>query len=435
MGYGHERPAHVLSPFSHSGEVVIANDYHGIPISDKRIWEGSRTWYERISRFKRIPVIGQLAFYAMDEFQRIPEFYPRRDLSAPSLQTRQFYTLIKKGKWMKHLIDDLAKNPLPFMTTFMATAFAAEEFGYPGEIYTLVTDADMSRAWAPLHPKSSRIRYFAPTGRVAERLQLYGVLEKNIELTGFPLPTEAIGGIESNIVLKDLQRRICRLDPKGIFVAHTGQALTAHLGAQYCEAIKPRAEEAIELVYAVGGAGAQREIGVAIAKSLRNDIKRGRIILHLVAGTRKEVHDYFKEALLEMGLREALKLKQVQILFHENRKSYFDDFTALMRKADILWTKPSELSFYTGLGIPIIMAPTVGSQEDFNRRWITQVGGGVNQLDPRYTNEWLFDWVESGALARMAWNGFIEAPTHGAYRIADILHGRPNTVHDLPLVV
>jgi hypothetical protein len=63
------------------------------------------------------------------------------------------------------------------------------------------------------------------------------------------------------------------------------------------------------------------------------------------------------------------------------------------------------------------------------------VGGGVDQLDPRYTNEWLFDWINSGALARMAWQGFTEAPTHGAYRIADVLLGRPNTIHALPLVV
>jgi len=35
----------------------------------------------------------------------------------------------------------------------------------------------------------------------------------------------------------------------------------------------------------------------------------------------------------------------------------------------------------------------------------------------------------------MAWQGFIEAPTHGTYRMADVLMGRPNTIHELPLVV
>jgi hypothetical protein len=106
-----------------------------------------------------------------------------------------------------------------------------------------------------------------------------------------------------------------------------------------------------------------------------------------------------------------------------------------MRKTDILWTKPSELSFYTGLGLPIIMAPTVGSQEDFNRNWLRQVGGGTDALDPQYAGEWLWDWIEGGALARMAWNGYTNAPTHGAYRIEDIVHGLDWNMHELPLVV
>jgi hypothetical protein len=106
-----------------------------------------------------------------------------------------------------------------------------------------------------------------------------------------------------------------------------------------------------------------------------------------------------------------------------------------MRTTDILWTKPSELSFYTGLGLPIIMAPTVGSQEDFNRNWLYQVGGGTDALDPTYAGEWLWDWISSGALARMAWNGYTNAPTHGAYRIDDIVRGKPWSIHPLPLVV
>jgi len=43
--------------------------------------------------------------------------------------------------------------------------------------------------------------------------------------------------------------------------------------------------------------------------------------------------------------------------------------------------------------------------------------------------------VESGGLARMAWNGFIEAPTHGAYRIEEIITGLPVELEKLPLIV
>jgi hypothetical protein len=120
---------------------------------------------------------------------------------------------------------------------------------------------------------------------------------------------------------------------------------------------------------------------------------------------------------------------------YKDRDGYFCGFNEVLTTTDILWTKPSELSFYCGLGIAIVMAPPIGSQEEFNRVWLDYVGGGVSQNDPRYTDEWLFDWIESGGMARMAWNGYIEAPTHGTYRIEDIVLGRKSEIHPLPLIV
>lgn len=435
MGYGHERPAHVLRHLSPSGRAVIANDYDGIPRDDKMLWESSRSVYERISRFRGFPVLGPLAFGIMDELQRIAEFYPRRDMSRPSLQLRELYGLIVNRRWCKHLIDELAKNPLPLVCTFFTPAFAAEEFGYPGDIHVVICDADMSRAWAPLRPKSSRIKYFAPTGRVVERLKLYGVREENIFFTGFPLPTENIGGSDAPLLKDDLRRRLCNLDPRGVFLSHARPMLEAVLGRQYCASVSDAGKRAVSLAFAVGGAGAQRDIAVAALTSLQKDIRRGRLRFTLVAGTRREIAEYFRKAIMELGLGGALRQGRVRVLAAPSRDAYFTVFAKAMRETDVLWTKPSELSFFCGLGIPVIMAPTVGSQEDFNRRWLQQVGAGTDQLDPRYANEWLFDWINAGALARMAWNGYIEAPTHGAYRIADILLGRPNTMHELPLVV
>ncbi|MBU0613670.1 hypothetical protein KJ766_00075, partial [Patescibacteria group bacterium] len=143
----------------------------------------------------------------------------------------------------------------------------------------------------------------------------------------------------------------------------------------------------------------------------------------------------FEEEINRCGCKEYLKKGQVKILFEPNREQYFEKFSQLMRKIDILWTKPSELSFFTGLGIPIIMAPTIGSQERFNREWLREVGGGIDQLDPRYADEWIMDWIKSGALARMAWHGYIEAPTHGADWIANTVQGQSLAMHDVPLVV
>ena len=52
------------------------------------------------------------------------------------------------------------------------------------------------------------------------------------------------------------------------------------------------------------------------------------------------------------------------------------------------------------------------------------MGSGHVQEDPRYTNEWLFDWIDSGRLAESAWKGFLEAPKLGTYNIEDILFSK-----------
>lgn len=433
MGYGHERAAFGLRHLAPGGRVLVANDYEGIPDRERRLWNTGKGFYEFVSRLKHVPVLGDAAFGLMDNMQRIPEFYPRRDLSKPSLQVRQTYGLIHAQGMCRDLIHRFSERPLPMVSTFFTPAFAAEEYGYPEDIYVVLCDADVSRAWVPMNPRKSRIKFFAPTGRVAERLQLYGVKSKNIFLTGFPIPQANVGSAHRPAYVKaDLRRRMCNLDPHGIFVSKAQAFLDVTFGNQYC-AQKPITPS---ITFAVGGAGTQRELVAQALHSLAPDIRAGLITATLVAGTRKEVADYFEREVRLSGLVSARKAGKVSILFESDRLEYFEAFSKLMRTTDILWTKPSELSFYTGLGLPILMAPTVGSQEDFNRAWLSYVGGGADALDPKYMHEWLFDWIESGALARMGWNGFVNAPTHGAYRIESILRGQSSVWREeLPLVV
>lgn len=431
MGYGHERAAWSLKDLS-CGRIIIANHYKGIPKNDRKIWENSRRFYEKISQLKPTPIVGNLIFEAMDRLQEIPDFYPRRDLSHPTLQLRQIYSLIKKHNYGRDLIDRLRKNSLPFVTTFFLPAFFAEEFDYPGDIYCLATDADISRTWAGLEPRGSRIKFFAPNGRVVERLRLYGVRSENIFLTGFPLPKEAIGGLNSTIVKKDLLARLCNLDPNGHFLRRYKDTLKNNLGSQYCT---PKSHRPLTLTFLVGGAGAQKRLGIQIAKSLNEMIHRRKIVLQLVAGVRKEVARFFKSELKKLKFSNKELRKNVRVLDYSSRAEYFSKFINIIRETDILWTKPSEISFYTGLGLPIIMAPPIGSQEEFNQYWLIQIGGGVNQLNPKYTDEWLMDWIESGGLARMAWNGYVEAPTHGVFRIESVITGQKVKLEPLPFIV
>jgi len=430
MGYGHERAAYGLRKLAYGG-IVTANAYPDIPAKDKKLWDDSRKIYETISRLKPIPIVGDAAFEVMDKMQRIPPFYPRRDLSRPSLQVHQTYYFIEKLRLCEHLIKKLAKKPLPLICTFFIPAFAAEYFNYPGEIYLVICDADISRSWVARNPSKSRIKYFAPNGRVVERLKLYGVKQENIFLTGFPIPQELIGGADGTIVKKDLVVRLCNLDPNGIFMNKYYRTLEADLGPKTCPL---RSNRQLTLTFAIGGAGAQSALGITILTSLRKKIYKNEITFRLIAGTKKKLQTLFFRKIAALKLKKRLG-KNLFVDYFPERESYFLGFSKILRKTDILWTKPSELSFYTGIGVPIIMAPPIGSQEHFNHVWLDTVNGGVTQGDPRYVNEWLFDWIESGGLARIAWDGYIEAPTHGSYRIESIITGEKIELEKLPLIV
>lgn len=439
MGYGHQRAAYPLRDFAvgldgSTGKdaVINANHYAGIPNKDRRRWESSRKLYERISRMKNLPLIGEWLFSVMDYFQRIEPFYPKRDLSKPTFQLKTIYSMIRKG-WGRDLIDRLNRNPLPLVNAFFSPAYFAEEHGYKGDIYLLCCDTDVSRAWAPLVPAQSRIKYLVPNRRVKERLMLYGVRPDKIFVTGFPLPKENIGGRDLKVLKKSLGERIGHLDQDGRYRKKYHETLEEFLGNNYC-GFGSEARHPLTITFAVGGAGAQKELGAQILTSLRHHVDKGLVKLNLVAGVRNDVYLYYQRVIKELGLLKKQN-GHVSILFADNKVEYFEKFNKLLLTTDILWTKPSELSFYAGLGLPIIMAPTVGSQEEFNKSWLESTGAGVQQENPKYAHEWLFDWLKSGWLAEAAMNGFLDAPRNGAYHIEEVvLRGKRSEIEDIHLL-
>lgn len=414
MGYGHQRTAFPLRDLSPDGKIINANDYEGIPRDDRDVWASTSHFYEFISRFKRVPLIGAAAFYLYDRFQRIMNFYPKRDLSRPPLVLKQAFRLIHDG-WGKDLIERLSKEKIPLVTTFFTTAFMAEEWKYPGEIYCATADADVARGWAPLNPGKTRIQYCASTDRVFERLKLYGVKEENIHMTGYPLPKANIGGTDMKVLKKDMQPRLVNLDPSGRYISEYGPVVRENFGKLPKDAGRP-----LTIMFSIGGAGAQKEIGMAIVKSLRNDIKAKKIKVILSAGTHRGTMNYFADELKKLGFKEPFN-DGAEILWAIGLHDYFEKFNETLRVTDILWTKPSELSFYCGLGLPIIIAPPIGSQEDFNREWLLKVGAGMDQYDPAYTHEWLFDYLKDGWFAEAAMHGFLEAEKMGVYNIEKLI--------------
>ncbi len=403
MGYGHQRAAYPLVELSREG-IVNLNDYEGIEKWEKQYWLKTQKSYDKISSFKHIPILGNLVFKTMDFFQRIEPFYPRRDLSPQTFQQKIFFKVIKKGLGQK-LIDNLNKEPLPLVTTFFVAAYCAEYYKYQGPIYCLVCDTDVSRAWAPLNPQTSKIIYLAPNQRVRQRLLMYGVSPANIKITGFPLPAE---NIENNFLEKDLAIRLNCLDPLKKFQEVYHQFLPDKLSPP------AMSNRLFTVTFAVGGAGAQKEIGGLIFKKLLPLIKENKLFLNLIAGNRAEVNDYFQRLIRSSQMENN---QNIQVIYHPQKMEYFRLFNLCLRNTDVLWTKPSELSFYAGLGLPIIISDPVGSQEVCNRDWLLSIGAGLDSLDPEFVDEWLPDWRRDGRLARAALNAYLNASHNGLVNI------------------
>ncbi|HCM36517.1 MAG: hypothetical protein A3J30_02940 [Candidatus Wildermuthbacteria bacterium RIFCSPLOWO2_02_FULL_47_9c] len=410
MGYGHLRAALPFQDIAQGGRIIAANDYPGIPESDKKIWEDSRRFYEAISRFKKFPVLGDFVFALFDKFQEIKEFYSSAEgIEAPTIQLKQIYRLMEKRNWGRNLIWKLNRKPLPLICTFFTPAHMAEFWKYEGPIYSVVTDTDISRAWAPLRPKKSKIIYCASTKRAAERLKRYGVRQENVVLTGFPL-SEEFTKKNAAKAKRDLKRRLEVLDPSRRYRRQYGKTIEQYLGT----VPKSVSRKRVVLTFAIGGAGAQAELAQDIVEGARPLLQKGKLELHLIAGVHAEIA---QRLLRQKGAG------RVFVHSSSTKKKYFKDFSAILSKTDILWTKPSELVFYAAFGIPIIIAPPIGSQEKMNRKWLLEVGAGIDQKNPEFLRQWLPDLLEDGAFAEAAMQGFVEIPRDGAKNIKKLVCG------------
>jgi hypothetical protein len=411
MGYGHQRAVYPLKDIAEDGIITVGSS-EAVSKSEQKLWKRLLNAYEFFSRAKGVPVIGPPVFSMLDSLMRIPSFYPMRNLSSTTFQVNLLESLIEKGLG-KGMLEKIATKNLPMITSFYASAIAADKKGF-NKVYCIICDADINRVWVAKDPWESKVEYFAPCGKAAQRLRAYGVPDERIHLTGFPLSIELLGDENLSVLKRDLAQRLFYLDPKGKFWARHGRNVEYFLGKENCIF---RNERKLTITYAVGGAGAQREIGKEIAQSLKDKLRGGEIRLILVAGIRKEVNEYFESLKKEIDPGG----ENIRIIFSESLKEYFNLFNKALHETDILWTKPSELSFYCALGIPIIMSPIIGSQEKFNRKWLREIQAAMKQEKPNYTDQWLYDLLNRGTLAEAAWDGFLKARKLGIFKIKQVL--------------
>jgi len=292
-------------------------------------------------------------------------------------------------------------------------------------VYCIITDTDINRVWVPDNPKDCRITYFAPCRHVVLRLKQYGISDDKIIETGFPLPKENIGE-HDEIVKKDMLSRLANLDPKGVFFEKYKGIIIEKLGVKKTQkfdpdSLKRLSTHKLTITYAIGGAGAQKEIALEAIDSLKERLLSEEIIINIIAGVKLDLKMYFEEEIKSRGLEKLLG-KQIFIIFAFDKKTLFSTTNQILRVTDILWTKPSEMSFYTALGLPIIIAPPIGSHEHYNKEWLEHIGSGFVQQDPKFTKDWLYYWISDGRLADAALQGFIDAPRRGTYNIEKYLY-------------
>ena len=415
MGYGHQRAAYPLKDIAYK-RIITANSDSIVTPEEAARWHRFRAGYEWVSRVRSIPFIGRPIWAVYDRFQAIRPFYPLRDLSPMNFGAFYAAHLIRKGL-CRALLENIRRKKLPLVSTFFAVPLAADYHGIKN-VFCVVTDTDVNRVWAPAEPKKSRITYLVPTRRCGRRLEAYGVGRKRIFYTGFPLPKENTGK-NLQILKRDLGARLINLDPGRRFIRQYKLLIKQRLGKHFME----KSTRPLTITFATGGAGAEKEIGSQILESLKTRIKKHEIRLNLAAGTRPEVYEHFMLKAESWGLKPELG-KHLHIQFAMEKKSHFQQFNSLLHTTDILWSKPSELSFYTALGIPMIIAPALGKHEELNQRWLQQKGSGFPQEAPVLCNEWLFDWIEAGFLAEAAWDAFMEEPKFGTYNIEQLLFAK-----------
>lgn len=409
MGYGHLRAAQALADAAGT-TVLRGDDAAVVGLREARHWDLTRHSYETVTRLSQAPYYGGVFRYLVDAMTEIPPPYPPRDLSSPGTSPRFLSAMIRLGLGRTHA-ELSRKTGRPLLTTFYAQAIAAEAHGAE-RVACVVTDTDIHRVWAPVDASKTRILYLAPSRRVEARLKAYGVPPERIHLTGFPLPPELLGGWELTALKRNLAARMVRLDPRRAVLGRIRDAVEAILG--------PLPEEEAgrppRLTVAVGGAGAQTATALTLLQGLSEPLRTGRVRLSLVAGVRAEVAQVFRMAVSAKGLEEGPEAP-VEVLHEPDFLTYYRRFNRRLAETDALWTKPSEMVFYAGLGIPLVLSQPVGRHEAYNRRWVMDRGAALQQRAPHRASGWLQEWLDEGVLAAVAWAGFRHLPQRGTYRI------------------
>lgn len=376
-------------PVKDSDEAVL---WDRLPVSCRPLYQSSRL--NSLSRW----------FYEKKRSDNVE----KKDRSRPDVQTLKLEGFFRRGLG-GCMNSRVLTRALPVISSHPVAALAADHMDYSLN-YCIISNADMERWWVRANPRDSRVVYFVPCGRAVKRLRSFGVPDERIYLTGYPFPRKVLGGPGLEVLKADLGRRLILLDPRNRFWPLHGRNVRFFLS----EPPAPEATRHLTLTLSLEG---QDELRIkSILAGLAPLLKERSLSVIAGCGSSMTVLTALQGAIADTGTAGL-----VTILYQERDEDYYEILCDALRETDILWTQATELSFASGLGIPLVIMPPATLAHVYNGRWLQETRGGMNEGDLSKAGTWLMELVNSGALAEAAWGGFLKGRKYGTYKIEEIL--------------
>ncbi len=200
----------------------------------------------------------------------------------------------------------------------------------------------------------------------------------------------------------------------------------------------------------IGGAGAQKEIFAAIIKYLLPAIREKKAALYVNVGDYRSVWDELireipgmadvavshindwaeTTAFCENALKPETEITGIHGFWHPNIFEAVYSTNLLMRSADVLVTKPSELAFYP---VPKLFIRRIGKHEMWGAIHSAEVGDGTLECrDIPHVLQMVNEFLKSDSLLRMMCENIVankkDGLYNGAYKVVEIamaLKNRP----------
>lgn len=184
------------------------------------------------------------------------------------------------------------------------------------------------------------------------------------------------------------------------------------------------------ILLTIGGAGAQRELFGQIIKKLLPEVKKKRVVLLINVGDYKSVWEnlvldipeliilaeqHFDDWEETQSIAEQLDgtLEGVHVFYHEDIFAAVYATNLLMRRTDLMITKPSELSFYP---VPKLLIKRVGGHEAWGAIRSAEIGDGTIECGTSdYAIQMLEMILSEKTVMRKFSEHILEAHKNGVY--------------------